>query len=212
MLCSIQLANWSWGRSPKNTWSTKVVKFCHPLKPFLIWLISLIVLDEEHPVNQSRKTLSPAQTLCGRFSYMGGGKCSELKMVFNLIQITIKYFFYDVEEEEVERIRSILEETNKCYFCEYKAPVPWIHPSKGDNLSGMDIWDHVWSVHPQESEWFAWLISFSPNTEAWALSITLEISILSGLVWITLDWLCWAVMRPMEVDSIKHFVLFINLK
>ena len=61
----------------------------------------------------------------------------------------------DVEEEEVERIRSILEETNKCYFCEYKAPVPWIHPSKGDNLSGMDIWDHVHHVHPQESERFA---------------------------------------------------------
>ena len=57
--------------------------------------------------------------------------------------------------EEVERIRSILEETNKCYFCEYKAPVPWIHPSKGVNLSGMDIWDHVWSIHPKESEWFA---------------------------------------------------------
>ena len=57
--------------------------------------------------------------------------------------------------EEVERIRSILEETNKCYFCEYKAPVPWIHPSKGVNLSGMDIWDHVWSDHPKESEWFA---------------------------------------------------------
>ena len=64
----------------------------------------------------------------------------------------------DAEEpdvEEVERIRSILEETNKCYFCEYKAPVPWIHPSKGVNLTGMDIWDHVWSVHPKESEWFA---------------------------------------------------------
>ena len=64
----------------------------------------------------------------------------------------------DAEEpdvEEVERIRSILEETNKCYFCEYKAPVPWIHPSKGVNLSGMDIWDHVWSVHPKEIEWFA---------------------------------------------------------
>ena len=57
--------------------------------------------------------------------------------------------------EEVERIQSILEETNKCYFCEYEAPVPWIHPSKGDNLSGMDIWDHVWNEHPQESEWFA---------------------------------------------------------
>ena len=57
--------------------------------------------------------------------------------------------------EEVERIRSILEETNKCYFCEYKAPVPWIDPSKGVNLSGMDIWDHVWSIHPKESEWFA---------------------------------------------------------
>ena len=57
--------------------------------------------------------------------------------------------------EEVERIRSILEETNKCYFCEYEAPVPWIHPSKGDNLSGMDIWDHLWSEHSQESEWFA---------------------------------------------------------
>ena len=57
--------------------------------------------------------------------------------------------------QEVERIRSILEETNKCYFCEYKAPVPWIHPSKGVNLSGMDIWDHVWSVHPKEIEWFA---------------------------------------------------------
>ena len=64
----------------------------------------------------------------------------------------------DAEEpdvEEVERIRCILEGTNKCYFCEYKAPVPWIHPSKGDNLSGMDIWDHVWSLHPKESEWFA---------------------------------------------------------
>ena len=59
------------------------------------------------------------------------------------------------DAEEVERIRSILEETNKCYFCEYKAPVPWIHPSKGVNLSGMDIWDHVWSDHPKESEWFA---------------------------------------------------------
>ena len=64
----------------------------------------------------------------------------------------------DVEEpdvEELERIRCILEETNHCYFCEYKAPVPWIHPSKGVNLSGMDIWDHVWSEHPKESEWFA---------------------------------------------------------
>ena len=64
----------------------------------------------------------------------------------------------DAEEpdvEEVERIRCILEETNQCYFCEYKAPVPWIHPSKGVNLSGMDIWDHIWSEHPQESEWFA---------------------------------------------------------
>ena len=61
----------------------------------------------------------------------------------------------DPDVEEVERIRSLLEETNKCYFCEYKAPVPWIHPSKGDNLSGMDIWDHVWSDHPKESEWFA---------------------------------------------------------
>ena len=62
----------------------------------------------------------------------------------------------DVEEpdvEELERIRCILEETNHCYFCE--APVPWIHPSKGVNLSGMDIWDHVWSEHPKESEWFA---------------------------------------------------------
>ena len=64
----------------------------------------------------------------------------------------------DVEEpdvEELERIRCVLEETNRCYFCEYNAPVPWIHPSKGVNLSGMDIWDHVWSDHPKESEWFA---------------------------------------------------------
>ena len=64
----------------------------------------------------------------------------------------------DTEEpdvEELERIRCILEETNHCYFCEYTAPVPWIHPSKGVNLSGMDIWDHVWSDHPKESEWFA---------------------------------------------------------
>ena len=45
------------------------------------------------------------------------------------------------DAEEVERIRSILEETNKCYLCEYRAPVPWVHPSKGVNLSGMDIWD-----------------------------------------------------------------------
>ena len=54
-----------------------------------------------------------------------------------------------------ERIRSILEDPNKCYFCEYKAPVPRVHPSKGVNLSGIDIWDHVWSNHPKESEWFA---------------------------------------------------------
>ena len=66
----------------------------------------------------------------------------------------------------MERIRSILEETNKCYFCEYKAPVPWVHPRNDINLSGMDIWDRVWSDHPNESEWFAWLVSFSPNIEA----------------------------------------------
>ena len=65
--------------------------------------------------------------------------------------------------QEVERIRSILEETNKCYFCEYKAPVPWIHPSKGVNLSGMDIWDLGgqkkvnglldWSLFRRQSPW-----------------------------------------------------------
>ena len=39
-------------------------------------------------------------------------------------------------------------------FIERAMLVPWIHPSKGDNLSGMDIWDHVWSEQPKESEWF----------------------------------------------------------
>ena len=57
--------------------------------------------------------------------------------------------------EEIERIRSILETTNQCYFCGYQAPVPWVHPSKGDNLSGRDIWDHVWAKHPLETDWFA---------------------------------------------------------
>ena len=57
--------------------------------------------------------------------------------------------------EEIERIRSVLETTNQCYFCNYKAPVPWVHPSKGDNLSGRDIWDHVWAKHPSETDWFA---------------------------------------------------------
>ena len=36
-----------------------------------------------------------------------------------------------------------------------KAPVPWVHPSKGVNLSGSDIWDHVWAEHPRETDWFA---------------------------------------------------------
>ena len=57
--------------------------------------------------------------------------------------------------EEIERIRSVLETTNQCYFCGYQAPVPWVHPSKGDNLSGRDIWDHVWAKHPRETDWFA---------------------------------------------------------
>ena len=64
----------------------------------------------------------------------------------------------DMEEpdvEEIENMREVLEETNKCLFCGFKAPVPWVHPSKGSNLSGMDIWDHVWANHPTESEWFA---------------------------------------------------------
>ena len=64
----------------------------------------------------------------------------------------------DMEEpdvEEIENMREVLEETNKCLFCGFKAPVPWVHPSKGTNLSGMDIWDHVWANHPTESEWFA---------------------------------------------------------
>ena len=59
------------------------------------------------------------------------------------------------DEEELERIRAILEGTNQCFFCGYKALVPWVHPSKGDNLSGRDIWDHVWAEHPKETEWFA---------------------------------------------------------
>ena len=67
-------------------------------------------------------------------------------------------FNADSEEpdvEEIERMRSSLETTNQCYFCNYKAPVPWVHPSKGDNLSGRDIWDHVWAKHPRETDWFA---------------------------------------------------------
>ena len=92
----------------------------------------------------------------------GGGLLCDLLRLLGLFRSEereeISSVNADSEEpdvEEVERIRSVPEETNKCYFCEYKAPVPWIHPSKGDNLSGMDIWDHVWSEHPQESEWFA---------------------------------------------------------
>ena len=64
----------------------------------------------------------------------------------------------DMEEpdvEEIEKMREVLEETNKCLFCGFKAAVPWVHPSKGTNLSGMDIWDHVWANHPTETEWFA---------------------------------------------------------
>ena len=41
------------------------------------------------------------------------------------------------------------------YFCDYRAPVPWVHPSKGTNLSGRDIWVHAWAEHPRESERFA---------------------------------------------------------
>ena len=61
----------------------------------------------------------------------------------------------DPNVEEVERMRETLEETNKCIFCGFVAPVAWVHPSKGNNLSGNDIWDHVWAKHPDESEWFA---------------------------------------------------------
>ena len=59
-------------------------------------------------------------------------------------------------DEEAERISSEMEATNQCHFCDYRAPVPWVHPSKGTNLSGRDIWDHVWAEHPRESEQFAW--------------------------------------------------------
>ena len=58
-------------------------------------------------------------------------------------------------DEEAERISSEMEATNRCHFCDYRAPVPWVHPSKGTNLSGRDIWDHVWAEHPRESERFA---------------------------------------------------------
>ena len=58
-------------------------------------------------------------------------------------------------DEEAERISSEMEATNRCHFCNYRAPVPWVHPSKGTNLSGRDIWDHVWAEHPRESERFA---------------------------------------------------------
>ena len=60
-----------------------------------------------------------------------------------------------VDAEEVERMGKTMEETNKCIFCGFEAPVAWVHPSKGNNLSGNDIWDHVWANHPDESEWFA---------------------------------------------------------
>ena len=60
-----------------------------------------------------------------------------------------------VDAEEVERMGKTMEETNKCIFCGFEAPVAWVHPSKGNNLSGNDIWDHVWDNHPDESEWFA---------------------------------------------------------
>ena len=30
--------------------------------------------------------------------------------------------------EEIERIRSSMETTNQCFFCNYKVPVPWVHP------------------------------------------------------------------------------------
>ena len=61
----------------------------------------------------------------------------------------------DPDVEDVERMRETLEETNTCIFCGFVAPVAWVHPSKGNNLSGNDIWDHVWAKHPDESEWFA---------------------------------------------------------
>ena len=61
----------------------------------------------------------------------------------------------DPDVEDVERMRETLEETNTCIFCGFAAPVAWVHPSKGNNLSGNDIWDHVWAKHPDESEWFA---------------------------------------------------------
>ena len=48
-----------------------------------------------------------------------------------------------VDAEEVERMGKTMEETNKCIFCGFEAPVAWVHPSKGNNLSGNDIWDHV---------------------------------------------------------------------
>ena len=58
-------------------------------------------------------------------------------------------------DEEAERISSEMEATNQCHFCDYRAPVPWVHPSKGTNLSGMDIWNHVEAEHPREMERFA---------------------------------------------------------
>ena len=44
---------------------------------------------------------------------------------------------------------------------------------------------------------------YSFNTEAWTLLITLEISTLSGLMWSTHGWLCWALISPLEVYSVR---------
>ena len=43
------------------------------------------------------------------------------------------------------------------------------------------------------------------NTEAWIISISLEISILSGPMWTPH---CWALISPLEVYSAKHCVLY----
>lgn len=55
------------------------------------------------------------------------------------------------DQEELDRVSSIIDETGNCEFCNYSCP----NPSNTSFDGPPDIWDHMEKHHPKEYEWFA---------------------------------------------------------
>ena len=107
-------------------------------------------------------------------------------------------------KEEVVNYHRMM--SKKCCLCDFNISDP--DPQEG-RLCGLreSMWDNIEECHPEKRDWFdetSPLSSF--DREAWALSIPLETSTLSGLL-LPRDWLCQLVIWLQEVLSISTSLL-----